>query len=53
MSGTNDDVIKGWEMSVTMQLRTPPEWLQRHREFHEGALPPTEQLRVSTRVGCQ
>jgi hypothetical protein len=31
-------------MSVTMQLRTPLKWLQRHREFHAGAERPTEAL---------
>ena len=39
-----DDLIKGWEMSVIMQLRTPLMWLQRHREFHEGAAKPREVL---------
>lgn len=39
-----DDLISGWEMSVTMQLRTPLKWLQRHREFHEGAKKPMEEL---------
>ena len=37
-----DDIIKGWELSVTMQLRTPLKWLQRHREFHEGPERPKE-----------
>jgi hypothetical protein len=40
----NDDVLAGWEMSVTMQLRTPLKWLQRHREFHAGAVRPDEEL---------
>jgi hypothetical protein len=31
-------------MSVTMQLRAPLKWLQRHREYCEGADRPTEQL---------
>ncbi|MDB5615923.1 hypothetical protein [Tardiphaga sp.] len=49
MSVTNprdgfEDLIAGWEMSVTMQLRTPLKWLQRHREFHVGAAPPAEAL---------
>ena len=39
-----DDLTSGWEMSVTMQLRTPLKWLQRHREFHAGAERPTEAL---------
>ena len=38
------DLTKGWEMCVTMQLRTPLKWLQRHREFHEGHRRPLEQL---------
>lgn len=38
------DVTKGWELSVTMQLRTPLKWLQRHREFHEGRKRPSEKL---------
>jgi hypothetical protein len=40
----NDDVLAGWQMSVTMQTRTPLRWLQRHREFHAGADRPTEKL---------
>jgi hypothetical protein len=40
----NSDVLAGWEMSVTMQLRTPLKWLQRHREFQAGADRPIEQL---------
>jgi hypothetical protein len=49
MASLNDtsefsDLIAGWQMSVTMQLRTPLKWLQRHREFHAGADRPTEQL---------
>jgi hypothetical protein len=49
MASLNDmsefaDVTGGWEMSVTMQLRTPPKWLQRHREYHAGAGCPVEQL---------
>ena len=39
-----ENLIIGWEMSVTMQLRTPLKWLQRHREFHEGVKRPTEEL---------
>lgn len=39
-----DSLIAGWEMSVTMQLRTPLAWLQRHREFCAGAAPPVETL---------
>jgi hypothetical protein len=38
------DVTAGWEMSVTMQLRTPLKWLQRHREFQAGADRPAEAL---------
>lgn len=38
------DIISGWEMSVTMQLRTPLVWLRRHREFHAGAERPLENL---------
>lgn len=38
------DLISGWEMSVTMQTRTPLKWLQRHREFHTGAERPIEEL---------
>jgi hypothetical protein len=38
------DLVAGWEMSVTMQTRTPLKWLQRHREYHAGADRPTEQL---------
>jgi hypothetical protein len=38
------DLTSGWEMSVTMQLRTPLKWLQRHREFHAGAERPSEAL---------
>jgi len=38
------DLISGWEMSVTMQLRTPLKWLQRHGEFHAGAERPAETL---------
>jgi hypothetical protein len=49
MANLNDmsefsDLIAGWEMSVTMQLRTPLKWLQRHREFHAGTDCPKEQL---------
>jgi hypothetical protein len=40
----NDHVLAGWEMSVTVQLRTPLKWLQRHREFHAGAVRPDEEL---------
>ncbi len=40
----NDDILAGWQMSVTMQLRTPLKWLQRHREFHAGANRPAEDL---------
>ncbi|MBB1091076.1 hypothetical protein HUU61_07215 [Rhodopseudomonas palustris] len=39
---SNDDIIAGWELSVTMQRRTPLTWLLRHREFHEGIDRPTE-----------
>jgi hypothetical protein len=39
---SNDDVLAGWELSVTMQRRTPLAWLVRHREFHEGSDRPTE-----------
>ena len=38
------DLIAGWEMSVTMQMRTPLKWLQRYREFHEGPERPAEIL---------
>lgn len=38
------DLIKGWELHATMQLRTPLKWLQRHREFHVGSKRPTEEL---------
>jgi hypothetical protein len=38
------DLTAGWEMSVTMQLRTPLKWLRRHREFHAGAERPEEAL---------
>ena len=46
MTDTSDlaDLTSGWEISVTMQLRTPLKWLQRHREFHAGAERPTEVL---------
>lgn len=43
-NGEWSEVIKGWEMSVTMQTRTPLKWLQRHREFHEGRERPIEEL---------
>jgi hypothetical protein len=39
---SDGDLIAGWELSVTMQRRTPLAWLLRHREFHEGRDPPTE-----------
>jgi hypothetical protein len=38
------DMISGWEMSVTMQLRTPLVWLRRHRELHPGPARPVEDL---------
>jgi hypothetical protein len=38
----DDDLIAGWELSVTMRRRTPLAWLLRHREFHEGSEWPTE-----------
>lgn len=38
------DLTSGWEISVTMQLRTPLKWLRRHREFHAGAQWPEEAL---------
>jgi hypothetical protein len=49
MANLNDmsefaDLTAGWQMSVTMQLRTPLKWLQRHREFHAGADRPAEAL---------
>lgn len=49
MASLNDmsefaDLTAGWQMSVTMQLRTPLKWLQRHREFHAGADRPAEAL---------
>lgn len=40
----NSDLIAGWQLSVTMQLRTPLVWLQRHGEFCEGAAKPAEVL---------
>lgn len=39
-----DDAIIGWEVAVTMQMGTPLQWLQRHREFHEGPARPREML---------
>jgi len=39
---SNEDIIAGWKLSVTMQRRTPLAWLLRHGEFHEGSDPPTE-----------
>jgi hypothetical protein len=39
-----EDLIAGWEISVTMQLRTPLEWLRRHREYRAGAKRPTKAL---------
>lgn len=45
-----DDILAGWEMSVTMQLRTPLKWLVRHREFHEGHHKPRE--RLPTQYAC-
>jgi hypothetical protein len=39
---SNDDILAGWLLSVTMQRRTPLVWLQRHGEFHEGSDPPAE-----------
>jgi hypothetical protein len=49
MASLNDmseftDLTAGWQMSVTMQTRTPLKWLQRHREYHAGADRPAEQL---------
>ena len=41
---SGDDLIAGWQMCVTMQMRTPLHWLQRHNEFREGAHRPTEEL---------
>lgn len=38
------DLIKGWKLCATMQLRTPLIWLQRHGEFHEGSKRPAERL---------
>jgi hypothetical protein len=38
------DLIAGWQICVTMQLRTPLKWLQRHREFYAGAERPGEEL---------
>lgn len=38
----SDELLAGWELSVTMQRRTPLTWLLRHREFHEGSAPPIE-----------
>jgi len=38
------DLTAGWDLVVTMQLRTPLKWLRRHREFHAGAERPTEAL---------
>src|SRR5262245_28147723 len=42
MADQDDEIIAGWELSVTMQRRTPLAWLLRHREFHEGSERPTE-----------
>jgi hypothetical protein len=39
---SNDDILAGWLLSVTMQRRTPLAWLRRHGEFHEGSDPPAE-----------
>lgn len=39
---SNDDIIAGWQLSVTMQRRTPLAWLLRHGEFHEGSDRPRE-----------
>ena len=44
------DLTAGWEMLVTMQLRTPLKWLQRHREFHTGAERPSEVLPPEARM---
>jgi len=49
MASLNDmsdfsDLMDGWQMSVTMQLRTPLKWLQRHGEYCAGADSPAEQL---------
>jgi hypothetical protein len=49
MASLNDmseflDVTAGWQTSVTMQLRIPLKWLQRHREYHAGSDRPLEQL---------
>jgi hypothetical protein len=49
MANLNDmsefsDLMTGWQMSVTMQMRTPLKWLQRHCEYHAGADRPLEQL---------
>lgn len=46
------DLTAGWEMSVTMQLRTPLKWLRRHREFHAGAKRPEEALPLRATLGC-
>lgn len=39
-----DGIIAGWEMSVTLQLRTPLKWLKRNGEFHAGSRRPIESL---------
>lgn len=41
---SNDAILAGWELSATMQRRTPLAWLLRHREFHEGSDRPAETL---------
>lgn len=41
---SNDDILAGWQLSVTMQRRTPLAWLLRHGEFHEGSDRPTENV---------
>ena len=38
------DLIAGWQLAVTLQMRTPLKWLQRHMEFQEGSERPTEPL---------
>ena len=35
----NDDFISGWQLCVTMQTRTPLEWLLRHGEISDDPKP--------------
>jgi hypothetical protein len=47
---SGDDLIVGWKLSVTMQRRTPLEWLRRHGEFHAGSKHPAEVVPIER--GC-